>query len=152
MLLLQAFQAEAYCLGSVAQAQGSADKELLTALWATQTQPEVEWTVATLAGIAFMSRSVFARRSEQMFGVSPMRYLRERRLTQAKAALRNGLPVKHVAARVATVQKRHSARPFTTASNELPTASGAAGIKVSRTLEDYSGTRENLRSSPAPIY
>ena len=100
VLLLQAFQAESRRLGNDVQAQGSAAKGVFTALRAMQAQPEVEWTVATLAAVAFMSRSVFASRFEQMLGLSPMRYLRERRMLQAKTALLKGLPVKHVAAQV----------------------------------------------------
>ena len=73
VLLLQAFQAEARRLGNDMQAQGSAAKGVFTALRAMQAQPEVEWTVATLAAVAFMSRSVFASRFEQMLGLSSER-------------------------------------------------------------------------------
>ncbi len=100
VLLLQAFQAESSCLGNIAHGQDSGAKGLFTALRAMQSQPAVEWTVATLAAVAYMSRSVFARRFEQMLGLSPMRYLRERRMLQAKTALLNGMPVKHVATQV----------------------------------------------------
>ena len=101
VLLLQAFQAQSLSLGNVTrprQVQGA--KGLFAALRAMQGQPEVEWTVATLAEVAFMSRSVFALRFEQMVGLPPLRYLREHRLDQAKTVLLHGAPVKQVASQV----------------------------------------------------
>ena len=112
VLLLQAFQAKSHSLGIASRhrhVQGG--KGLFAALRVMQAQPEAEWTVATLAEVAFMSRSVFALRFEQMLGLPPLRYLREHRLVQAKASLLKGLPMKHVAAQAGY----HSDKAFSTA-------------------------------------
>ena len=68
------------------------------AVRAMRSEPAREWTVASLAAVAFMSRSVFARRFELVIGMPPLRFLRESRMSNAKRALLGGASIKETAA------------------------------------------------------
>lgn len=65
------------------------DPALSPALQAIHTEPERNWTVATLAGLAHQSRSGFARRFTDTIGVPPLAYLADWRMSVAKEALRD---------------------------------------------------------------
>lgn len=66
---------------------GLADPRLGRALQALHEDIAHPWTVAELARVAHLSRSVFARRFQQLLGETPIRYLQRWRLARAKEAL-----------------------------------------------------------------
>ncbi|HXI04024.1 MAG TPA: AraC family transcriptional regulator [Candidatus Saccharimonadales bacterium] len=75
--------------------------------------PERRHTVESLAGVAHMSRSTFARHFEQCFERSPMDYVRDVRLRRAARLLRIGdLSVDGVAAKVGFASRSHFSRAF----------------------------------------
>lgn len=66
-----------------------ADARLRKALAAIHRQPGAEWTVDSLADVAGISRSGFARHFAAVVGVSPIDYLTRWRMTRAELVLRN---------------------------------------------------------------
>ncbi len=69
---------------------GLGDKRIGQALAAMHKDPAREWTIQELAGIAAMSRSLFAERFAAAVGEPPLRYLKNWRLTLAADMLRHG--------------------------------------------------------------
>jgi AraC-like DNA-binding protein len=69
---------------------GLADPRLALALNAVHAEVKRSWTVAQLADIAGMSRSVFADRFARIVGLAPIDYLTEWRMAIAKDMLRAG--------------------------------------------------------------
>lgn len=69
---------------------GLADPQIAAALRALHADIQRSWTVARLAAIAGMSRSVFAERFCRVVGLPPIDYLLEWRMAVAKDALRFG--------------------------------------------------------------
>ncbi|WP_084700836.1 AraC family transcriptional regulator [Cryptosporangium arvum] len=69
------------------------------ALLALHERPAEPWTVARLAAVARLSRTVFATRFAALVGVPPMDYLRRRRIAGADAELAAGRTVASVAGR-----------------------------------------------------
>src|SRR5262252_5342666 len=65
----------------------AADSQLGPALAALHDRPAVNWTLAELAGLAGMSRTLFAARFRAAIGKSPMRHLAKIRLGQAAGYL-----------------------------------------------------------------
>ena len=63
------------------------DPRLVRALEAMHTHPEKEWTVATLAETAHMSRTSFANHFAGVLGAGPIEYLTHWRMTEAKRLL-----------------------------------------------------------------
>ena len=75
-----------------------ADPRLALALEAMHAQPAQGWTVAELANVAGMSRSVFAERFVRLVGVPPFDYLLRWRMARAKDAIRfERLPMVRIA-------------------------------------------------------
>lgn len=71
------------------------------ALEAMHSRPEQPWTVASLAELACMSRSVFSARFSAAVGKPPLHYLTECRMRRAKALLRETrLGIKTIAEKV----------------------------------------------------
>jgi len=68
--------------------QGLRDPQIAAALAAIHGEPEAAWTLAALARIAGLSRSVFAERFHARVGASPMSYLARWRLQLAARWLR----------------------------------------------------------------
>lgn len=66
-----------------------ADPRLRKALSAIHRQPGADWTLDSLADVAGISRSGFARQFSTVVGVSPIDYLTRWRMTRAELALRN---------------------------------------------------------------
>ena len=66
------------------------DPELGPALAAIHGQPDVAWTVSTLAEVAAMSRSSFAARFNEVLGQTPADYVRHWKMHLASNWLRNG--------------------------------------------------------------
>ena len=69
---------------------GLADPQIAAALRALHADVRRRWTIAQLAAIAGMSRSVFADRFCRVVGLPPMSYLLRWRMALAKDALRFG--------------------------------------------------------------
>ena len=76
---------------------GLGERGLAAALRAIHAQPAKAWTVATLAAVGGMSRSLFAERFEQRVGTTPIDYLLRWRMALARRALRNGKRTTEVA-------------------------------------------------------
>jgi AraC-like DNA-binding protein len=75
--------------------------------------PEQSYTIESMANIAAMSRSTFARRFEQCFARTPMDYLRDVRLRRAAQLLQvGGSSVDGVAAKVGYASRSHFSRAF----------------------------------------
>jgi AraC-like DNA-binding protein len=77
------------------------DRGLTTALHHLQTQPEIAWTVESLAQVAGFSRAVFARRFTETIGQPPLAYLTWWRMMKASQLLQESdIPLSAVAQRV----------------------------------------------------
>jgi AraC family transcriptional activator of mtrCDE len=77
------------------------------------SHPEQHYTLESLASIAHMSRSTFARHFEQCFGRTPMDYVRYVRLRRAAQLLRaSGISVDGIASRVGFASRSHFSRAF----------------------------------------
>ena len=89
------------------------DTRLGRALTAMHERPQHCFTLAELAELAGMSRSVFAARFAQAVGQSPIEVLKALRLTRAAELLtRTDLPVKGIAARVGYASRSSFTRAF----------------------------------------
>ncbi len=78
----------------------AADAQIAPALAALQDRPAANWTLAELAGLAGMSRTLFAARFRAAVGESPMRHLTRIRLGQAAGYLTTtGLSLEAIARR-----------------------------------------------------
>ena len=63
------------------------DPRLVRALEAIHTQPGREWTVASLADAAHMSRTAFANHFASVLGAGPIEYLTQWRMSEARRLL-----------------------------------------------------------------
>jgi AraC family transcriptional regulator, activator of mtrCDE len=63
------------------------DPRLIRALEAVHTRPEKDWTVATLAETAHMSRTAFANHFAAVLGTGPIDYLTQWRMSEARRLL-----------------------------------------------------------------
>lgn len=79
---------------------GITDPQLSRALQAMHHQLEKPWTVEALARLAAMSRTVFTRQFSDKIGETPMQYLTQQRMREARKLLRYGLSAGEVAERV----------------------------------------------------
>ena len=70
--------------------RASADPHIGPALYALHADPARQWTVASLAAEAALSRSAFARRFHELVGVAPLAYLTDWRMALAREQLRDG--------------------------------------------------------------
>jgi AraC-like DNA-binding protein len=89
------------------------DKQIGRALTLMHRQPELRWTVDTLARRVAMSRSAFATRFNELVGEPPMGYLARWRMELAHMALRDeGVPVSQVARRLGYQSEAAFSRAF----------------------------------------
>jgi AraC family transcriptional activator of mtrCDE len=90
------------------------DPALAPVLDAMLSRPEQPHSVESLAAMAYMSRSVFARRFRDGFGKPPLAYLREIRLRKAAKMLRTSppLPIPVVAKRSGFASRSQFSRVF----------------------------------------
>lgn len=79
---------------------GLADARLHKALSAVHAEPGRDWTLASMAAEAGLSRARFAALFAQLIGVPPGEYVTRWRLGLARTLLRRGLPLKQVAVEV----------------------------------------------------
>ena len=77
------------------------------------SHPQQRHTLDSLASIAHMSRSTFARHFEKCFGRTPLDYVRDVRLRRAAQLLRvSELPVDGIANKVGFASRSHFSRAF----------------------------------------
>jgi AraC-like DNA-binding protein len=91
---------------------GLSDARLARALVAVHREPAHDWSLASLASEAAMSRSAFAAAFKRATGVTPACYLTDWRLTLATALLRDGHPLKQVAEEVGFAGPSSLSRAF----------------------------------------
>lgn len=97
------------------------DPGLSRCLTAIHGNPRGPWTVVQLAGLARMSRAVFARRFSQMVGASPLAYVAARRLDLAARLLRErDQPLGEIAAEVGYESEFALSRAFKRARGVAP--------------------------------
>ncbi|UQA58527.1 AraC family transcriptional regulator [Polyangium aurulentum] len=90
------------------------DPGISAALTAMHQEVDRDWSVSELAGLAGMSRSLFAARFAALVGVAPHRYLIRARLQHAAQLLRSReLTVPEVSARVGYQSESSFSRVFT---------------------------------------
>jgi AraC-like DNA-binding protein len=107
------------------------DEQIGRALTLMHRQPELRWTVGTLARRVAMSRSAFAARFGELVGEPPMGYLARWRMQLAQVALRDeGVSVSQVARRLGYRSEAAFRRAFKRMMGVSPGAvrrSGSAG-------------------------
>lgn len=109
-LLRRCFERGRYCLAWLAPLE---DGRLGRALAAMHEHPDHCFTLAELAEVAGMSRSVFAVRFAHAVGQSPIERLKAVRLARAVELLTHtNLPVKGIAARVGYASRSSFTRAF----------------------------------------
>jgi len=123
-----------------------ADPRLAAAVAAVLDKPAAPHTVARLAAIARMSRSTFARKFTEVFGIGPMEFVAKTRLYHAADLLRSTkLPIKVITASVGFASRSHFSRAFRDAYGSDPSnfrkAAAIAALDVPRPLP---GLRRHL--------
>ena len=106
---------------------GLAHPRLRNALVAMHETPAKEWTLEELAGVAGMSRSVFATAFRETVGTTPGQYLQGWRVRLAQKALRRGRSLKVIATEVGYVAKPHSPGRSRRTPGNRPGSGKAAG-------------------------
>lgn len=101
---------------------GLADARLARALTAMHDDPAHDWSLASLAAKAGMSRSRFAARFAAVVGVPAMEYLTRWRIGVAQGLLRHGRPPKVVAQEVGYGCSSSFGRAFANVVGLTPTA------------------------------
>jgi AraC-like DNA-binding protein len=101
---------------------GLADARLARALTAMHDDPARDWSLASLAAEAGMSRSRFAARFAMVVGVPAMEYLTRWRIGVAQGLLRRGHPPKAVAQEVGYGRSSTFGRAFAHVVGRTPTA------------------------------
>lgn len=112
---------------------GLSHPRLRHALVAMHEAPAQAWTLDALAGVAGMSRSVFATTFRDTVGSTPGQYLQCWRVRLAQRALRQGRPLKLIADEVGYGSEAALSRAFKAQSgysprewrNQAPVAAGA---------------------------
>lgn len=101
VLLIEALRSTPEIDGSPGLLRGMADARLAIAIRHMHENPDRDWTMEQLAGMAALSRSAFFDRFRQRVGMSPMEYLLSWRMALAKHLLRQGqVGIKEIAERV----------------------------------------------------
>jgi AraC-like DNA-binding protein len=99
--------------GSLPWLSALEDPQLASVIDAMLEHPEQNHTVESLASIAHMSRSAFARRFTECFNRPPMDYLHDVRLRRAAQLLSRGdLSVDEIASKVGFSSRSHFSRTF----------------------------------------
>jgi AraC-like DNA-binding protein len=75
--------------------------------------PQMPWSIDSLAELAAMSRSAFATRFKRMVGVAPAEYLTDWRMALAKKQLSQGCAVKRIAPDLGYANASALSRVFT---------------------------------------
>jgi len=78
--------------------RGNRDLRIGEAIRAVHKNPEYKWTVSGLAGVANMSRSLFANKFKETFGETPLNYVKQCRIDRAKILLTESVaPLEQIA-------------------------------------------------------
>ena len=101
---------------------GLSDQRLARALTAMHDDPARNWSLASLAATARMSRSRFAACFAEVVGLPPMEYLTRWRIGVAQGLLRQGRPSKVVAQEVGYGRSSTFGRAFANVVGATPTA------------------------------
>ena len=91
---------------------GLSHPRLRKAMVAMHEQPAERWSLEDLAGVAGMSRSVFASTFHGIVGITPAAYLQAWRIRLAQAALQQGRPLKVIATEVGYGSEAALSRAF----------------------------------------
>jgi len=91
---------------------GLSHPRLRNAIVAMHEAPARDWTLDELAGVAGMSRSVFAGQFREAIGLTPGQYLQGWRVGLAQQALKRGRPLKVVAGEVGYGSEAALSRAF----------------------------------------
>lgn len=89
-----------------------ANPRLALAVGAMHAQPGYQWTLNELAGLSGMSRARFAVNFRKTVGITPLDYLTDWRMSVAQNLLKQGQPIKSVAAAVGYQSQAALARAF----------------------------------------
>jgi AraC-like DNA-binding protein len=100
--------------------RGIGDPGIARAIMGMHRSPEREWTVATLAREANLSRTRFSDRFRELVGATPIGYLTEHRMALAAEALESGLPLVRIAERAGYDSAKVFARAFRRWSGAAP--------------------------------
>lgn len=107
------------------------------ALNAIHAAPARDWSLASLASEAGLSRSVFAERFHELLGVTPMRYITAWRMRNARELLMHGhMGIKEVAERTGYSSAASFSRAYKGFFGDSPRAS-ARSEEVSRPLPPF---------------
>ena len=78
--------------------RGNKDLRIGEAIRAIHENPAYKWTVSGLAGVANMSRSLFANKFKETFGETPLNYVKQCRIDRAKVLLTESVaPLEQIA-------------------------------------------------------
>ncbi len=106
-------RAEEQAGGSLPWLSALDDPRLSKVIEAILDHPEQSYSLESLASIAAMSRSTFARHFERCFARTPMDYLRDVRLRRAAQLLQvSGTSIDAVAGKVGYASRSHFSRAF----------------------------------------
>jgi AraC-like DNA-binding protein len=101
--------------------RGIADPAIARAIMAIYRAPERDWTVATLAREAGLSRTRFSERFRELVGATPIGHLTAHRMALAAEALESGaLPLARIAERAGYDSAKVFARAFRRWSGAAP--------------------------------
>lgn len=106
----------------------SSDPYLDRVIEAIHAAPGREWSVAGLASVGAMSRSVFAQRFRAAFGVSPASYVTEVRMRTAQDLLAGGRGVGDVSRTLGYGSEDGFSRAFRRSTGQTPSAWRAAQL------------------------
>jgi AraC-like DNA-binding protein len=123
ILFVQAVRAHAAQAGSSESGwlRGIGDRQLSTALTAMHEAINRQWTVASLASVAGMSRSGFASRFREVLGETPLEYLTRWRIHRASQMLREeDMKIVNVAGQVGYESEGAFSRVFKKATGMAP--------------------------------
>jgi len=121
---------------------GLAHPKLARALSAVHERPSADWTLASMAQMAGMSRSAFAAEFKTRVGLTPGDYLLQWRISVAQSKLRAGASVKSVSEDLGYASAASFSRAFSHSTGASPRkwleADGASAA-VDRVAPDTSG-------------
>lgn len=101
---------------------GLSDPKLARTLTAMHEQPGADWSLASMADTAGMSRSAFALAFKQGVGRTPVEYLTQWRVAIAQSLLRNGTSVKVASTQLGYGSASSLSRAFTQTVGASPRA------------------------------
>ncbi len=99
---------------------GLADQNLRKAIVAMHDKPEIDWTVASLAAEACMSRSVFSNLFRETIGETPAKYLQRWRIGLVQKWLKSGQSLKLIAQEAGYKSESALSRAFKAQSDFSP--------------------------------